>query len=88
MSDSTAKQNVVIYGAEWCGFCHQAKKYFDSKDVPYTYHDVEKEPEAAKELAEKMDGPVQGVPVLDVNGTIITGYDLPKINQALGSKTT
>lgn len=79
------QNNAIIYGAEWCGYCHQAKKFFEQKEVPYTYHDIEKEPEAAKELMEKMGGPVTGVPVLDVNGTIITGYDLPKINQALGA---
>lgn len=81
MSDSKA----IIYGAEWCGYCHQAKKFFDQKGVAYAYHDIEKEPEAARELQEKLGGPVTGVPVLDVNGTIITGYDLPKINQALAA---
>lgn len=80
---SQSKQSVTIYGAEWCGFCKQAKQYFEQKQIPYTYHDIEKEADAAKELTEKLQGPVQGVPVLDVNGTIIYGYDLPKINQAL-----
>lgn len=81
MSDQ--KQSVIIYGAEWCGFCHQAKDYFEKKNIPYTYHDIEKEPEAARELSEKMGGPVQGVPVLDVNKEIIVGYDLRRINKAL-----
>lgn len=78
--------SVIIYGAEWCGFCHQAKAYFEQKNIPYTYHDIEKEESAHNELNEKMGGAISGVPVLDVNGTIIVGYDLKKINQALETK--
>lgn len=85
MSKTATDNKVVIYGAEWCGFCHQAMKYFDQKGVAYTYHDIEKEPDAAKEVSDKMKGQVQGVPILDVNGTMIVGYDLGKINQALGA---
>lgn len=77
------KPVAIIYGAEWCGWCHTAMEYFDQKGVSYRYHDIEKEEAAFKELVEKLGGPVQGVPVLDVNGEIITGYDIGKINAAL-----
>lgn len=84
MNDEANEQApVIIYGAEWCGYCHQAMKYFDQKKVPYTYHDIEKEKEAYDDLTKKLNGPVQGVPVLDVYGEIIVGYDLNKINAAL-----
>ncbi|MBL8159681.1 NrdH-redoxin [Candidatus Saccharibacteria bacterium] len=76
-------KKVIVYGAEWCGYCHQAMAYFDKKGVAYVYHDIEREPGAAQELMQKLGGPVQGVPVLDVYGEIILGYDLGRINQAL-----
>lgn len=77
---------VIIYGAEWCGYCHQAMDYFDKKGVKYVYHDIEKEADAARELMDKLGGPVQGVPVIDVYGEVILGYDLGRINAALQKK--
>jgi len=77
------KPTAIIYGAEWCGWCHTAMDYFDQKKVSYIYHDIEKEEDAYNELVKKLGGPVQGVPVLDVNGQVILGYDIGKINAAL-----
>ena len=82
----TAKPTAIIYGAEWCTWCHTAMDYFDKKGVSYVYHDIEKEEDAYNELIEKLGGPVSGVPVLDVNGEIIIGYDIGKINAALAKK--
>lgn len=86
MNKPATESPVIIYGAEWCGFCHQAKAYFEQKDVPYVYHDIEKEEDAYRELAKKLDGNIAGVPVIDVYGEIIVGYDLRKINAALEAK--
>lgn len=83
---SNVQSSVIIYGAEWCSFCHQAKDYFSQKDIPYTYHDIEKEEAAFDELTEKTGG-ASSVPVIDINGTIIVGYDLKKINAALEAQT-
>ena len=37
--------NVVMYGAQWCGDCRRAKAYFERNDVPFTYVDLEAEPD-------------------------------------------
>lgn len=74
---------VIIYSTTWCGFCKMAKQYLDSKNVPYVEKDIEASEAAKNELLEKVDGNFQGVPVIDIDGSIILGFDRPKIDEAL-----
>lgn len=80
MSD-TATNSVIVYSTTWCGYCHQAKKYFDEIGVEYTDVDVEKDPKAAEEMVKKSNQ--MGVPVLEIGDTIIVGFDRPKVAAAL-----
>jgi glutaredoxin 3 len=73
--------NVTIYSATWCAFCHAAKNYLDSKGVKYTDKDIEQDPANAKAVVDKSGQ--MGIPVLDINGQIIVGFDRPKIDAAL-----
>ena len=73
--------NVIIYGASWCAFCHAAKDYLDKLGVKYSYKDIDSDIELAKEAQTKSDQ--SAIPVIDVNGTIILGFDRPKIDAAL-----
>ena len=43
----TANENIVVYGALWCGDCWRAKKFLDERHIPYEWIDVDKDPEAA-----------------------------------------
>lgn len=72
---------VIIYTTVWCGFCKMAKKYMDDLGVQYEEKDVEKDPAAATETVQKSGQ--MGVPVIDVNGTIIVGFDKPHLDEAL-----
>ncbi len=81
--NDTSKPAVTIYGTSWCVWCPRAKAHFDKEGIAYEYYDIEADEAGQKELVEKLGGPVQGVPVLDVNGTLIIGYDIDKINAAL-----
>lgn len=76
--------NVTIYSADWCAFCHAAKEYLDKLGVKYTVKDVEKDPKNAQESVEKSSQ--MGIPVLDIDGEIIVGFDRPKIDAALRDK--
>ena len=79
MSDKNDK--VIVYGAEWCGFCHVAMKYFDDKGVKYEYRNVD---EDQTWLAESVTKSQQtGIPVIDIDGDIIVGFDRPKIDASL-----
>lgn len=72
---------VSIYTASWCAFCHAAKQYLDKLGVKYDDRDVEHDPKFANEAFDKSGQ--RGIPVLDINGTIIVGFDRPRIDQAL-----
>ena len=78
---------VVIYGAEWCGACHEAARYLRSKGIPYVDKDVEKDPDAAREMQQKLakNGLHEGsIPVIDVRGKVMVGFNPAEIDAALG----
>ncbi len=77
MSDKT----VIIYTAVWCGFCHAAKDYFDKLAINFEERDVEKNPKFGQEAVEKSNQ--RGIPVIDIAGDIIIGFDRPKIDAIL-----
>lgn len=72
---------ITIYSAVWCGFCHTAKRYFDQLGIKYTDKDVEKDPSFMQEAIDKSGQ--MGVPVIDIDGTIIVGFDRPRIDAAI-----
>lgn len=76
---------VIVYSTVWCGFCNMAKQYLNGKGVAFTEKNIEEDREAYDELMHKMSGNFMGVPVLDIKGTIILGFDRPKIDAALSS---
>ncbi len=84
MSDEKSDSKVIIYSADWCAFCHAAKDYLDKKGVKYTEKNVEKDPAAGLEAVDKSGQ--RGIPVIDINGTIILGFDRPTIDHALKTK--
>jgi glutaredoxin len=82
-----ARSAVIIYGAEWCGACHEAARYLRSKGIPYVDKDVEKDPEAAREMQQKLakNGLHEGsIPVIDVRGKVMIGFNPAEIDAALG----
>ncbi len=74
---------VIIYSTPWCAFCKTEKEWLDSLGVQYTSKDIEVDPANKAELLEKVGEGFRGVPVTDINGTIIHGFDRPKIQEAL-----
>jgi glutaredoxin 3 len=74
---------VIIYTAVWCGFCRMAKNYMDSLGIKYTEKNVEEEPSAGQEAVEKSGQ--MGIPVIDVNGTVIVGFDRLSLDEAFKS---
>jgi glutaredoxin len=74
--------DVVLYGTSWCGYCKKARAWLKKKDVAFTERDVEKEPAAAQELATKAANAglqTTGVPVIDVHGQLVLGFDEPRL---------
>ena len=83
-----ASGDVIIYGASWCGACKQAAQYFSQKGVPFVEKDIEKQPGARTEMMTKAKAQgVQtgGIPVIDVRGTLLPGFNAMRIEQLLAS---
>ncbi len=73
--------NVTVYSTSWCGFCKMAKEYFKSRGVAFKEVDVEEDHGAAKLIIDKTQQ--MGVPVIEIDGQYIVGFDRPKIDAAL-----
>lgn len=81
--DEQAKPQVTIYSTTWCAFCKTEKQYLDHLGVTYVDHDVEADADAYNELTAKMNGRYQGVPVTEIAGELVLGFDRPKIDALL-----
>jgi len=77
-------KKVIVYSTTVCPWCVKVKDFLTQNSVPYEERNAETNPEYVKELFEKSGG--YGVPVLDIEGTIIIGFNVPKIKEALGLK--
>jgi glutaredoxin-like YruB-family protein len=77
MNDS----NIILYSTTWCAFCHAAKDYFDKIGVKYEVRDIEADAKYATESVDKSGQ--RGIPVIDIAGDIIVGFDRPKIDAAI-----
>ena len=79
---------VIIYGAEWCGACHEAARYLRKKGIAYVEKDIEKDPTAAREMQQKLAKSglqTSSIPVLDVRGKMIIGFNPAEVESALGT---
>lgn len=81
MSDTA--NPVIIYSTTWCAYCKLLKQYLDNKGVKWVEKDIERDAAAYQELMEKTGGSVRGVPVSDVRGSMVLGFDRPAIDAAL-----
>lgn len=75
---------ITIYTTPYCAYCKMAKEYFESKGIEYAEYDVMTDVAKREEMVKK-SGQL-GVPVIDIDGQIIIGFDRQKINQYLGIK--
>ena len=75
---------VTIYSTPYCSYCKMAKEYFKSKGIEYTEYDVMSDVAKREEMVKK-SGQL-GVPVIDIDGKIVMGFDKPKINEYLEIK--
>lgn len=76
--------SVKIYSTPWCSFCKMAKKYFDENRVKYQEFDVAGDEGARDEMIKKTGQ--LGVPVIEVDGKIVIGFDREHLAELLGIK--
>ena len=76
--------SIVVYTTPTCGYCFQLKNYFQQRNIPFAEYDVSQDPYRANEMV-RLSGQ-QGVPVCIVDGQMVLGADIPRINQVLGQR--
>lgn len=77
---------VVVYGASWCGACHQAMAYLKQRRVPAIEKDIEADPAAGEEMQRKLArAGMRGgsIPVIDVKGKILIGFEPHALDAAI-----
>jgi len=72
---------VIVYSTSWCPWCTRVKDFLRQNNIPFKDVNVENNPLAAQEMVEKSGQ--MGVPVIDIDGTIIVGFNEPEIRKAL-----
>jgi glutaredoxin 3 len=75
---------VKIYSTSTCPYCEMAKEYFKSHNISYENYDVSTDEKAQKEMVKKSHQ--MGVPVIDIDNTIIVGFNRAEIDRALNLK--
>lgn len=86
MSDSSKppQPRVIVFSTPTCVYCNAVKQYFRQKGIKFRDVDVSRDPVAARDMVRRSGQ--QGVPVIDIGGRIVVGFDRPKIDQLLGLK--
>ncbi|MDD5246879.1 MAG: glutaredoxin domain-containing protein [Candidatus Omnitrophica bacterium] len=75
-------KNVKVYSTPTCPFCIRAKQFLKDNNLTFQEIDVSVDQAAADEMIKKSGQ--MGVPVLDIEGEIIVGFDKDRIKAALG----
>jgi glutaredoxin-like YruB-family protein len=77
---------VKVYSTPTCPYCKLAKDYLKEKNIAFEDIDVAANSEAAQEMVKKSGQ--MGVPVLEINGQIIVGWNKTAIEEALAAKSS
>ncbi len=75
-------KNIKVYSTSTCPYCQMLKEYLTEKKINYLNFDVGQDKDALKEMKEKSGQ--FGVPVIDIEGKIIVGFDKEELNKELG----
>ncbi len=81
---SKPQPRVIVFSTPTCTYCNAAKRYFKQQGIKFKDVDVTRDPAAARDMVRRSGQ--QGVPVIDIGGKIVVGFDQHKINQLLNIK--
>jgi len=76
------EHEVIVYTTPTCPWCEMVKRYLQAREIPYTEIDVSADYNAAMEMVRKSGQ--TGVPVVEIDGEIVVGFDRERIDQLLG----
>ena len=73
---------VIVYTTPTCSWCTAVKQHLHSHAVSFEEIDVSTDMQRARAMVEKSGQ--YGVPVIDIDGEIVVGFDRPRIDALLG----
>lgn len=76
-------KNIKVYSTPTCPYCHRAKQFLKDSNVPFEDIDVSKSQEKAQEMITKSGQ--MGVPVIDIDGKILVGFNKSELESAISS---
>jgi glutaredoxin 3 len=74
-------KKIMVYSTQTCPYCHMAKDFLKDNKIKFEDIDVSEDEDKANEMIEKSGQ--MGVPVIDIDGEIIIGFDKEKIKKLL-----
>ena len=77
-------KKIILYGTQYCQWCHRTREFFEEHKIKFKDIDVGENQKALEEMVKKSGQ--QGVPVIDIDGKIIVGYDEEKLRSFLKIK--
>lgn len=86
---ASSSHDVIVYSTSWCGYCKKAKAFLRNKNVAFTEKDIEADSSANEEMRRKCYAKgirPGGVPIIDIDGTLIAGYDESSMQAALNRR--
>ena len=75
---------IKVYSTKFCPYCVTLKQFLEKHNINFVDIDVSEDKEAQEEMVKKSGQ--MGVPVVDIDGQIIVGFDKEKISQLLKIK--
>jgi glutaredoxin-like YruB-family protein len=80
------QHKVLVFTTPTCSWCQRAKTYLRQQNVRFREIDVSRDAAAARDLVRRTGQ--TGVPVIEIDGRPIVGFDRPKIDKLLGLKAS
>ncbi len=73
--------NVTVYTTPTCPYCHMVKEYLSQRGISFLEKDVSVDQAAAMNMVRRTGQ--QGVPVTEIDGQFVIGFDRPRLEQQL-----
>ena len=79
------EETIVMYGADWCGDCRRAKRFFDEREINYRYVDITQDKEGRSLVLEINNG-MRIIPtIVFPDGSVLVEPSNPELTRKLGS---
>ena len=77
-------KEVIVYGTRTCPPCNRTKQFLADNNIDFTFYDVSQDSKKAEEMMKKSGRMV--VPIIDIEGKIIVGFDQEELSKTLELK--